>query len=140
MNHFADDSLKLRAAHFLIENLPASYGYTEGNLLKSEKVYKAYDSINVVYSHQTNSEWGREIERSGDAWQRNVYSSCCSFDKFLEYILPYRRLNGLVADGARDTFYNRRIGKYYSIPNKGWMVETGSLLYEYRQLSHSTKR
>ena len=53
----------------------------------------------------------REIDRSFQAWQRNVYSKDVSFEDFCEYILPYRRLNGLVADAARDTFYRRHSGK-----------------------------
>lgn len=79
----------------------------------------------------------REIDRSFDAWKRNVYASECSYEDFCEYVLPYRRLNGLVADHARDTFYHRHAGKYYVRKGKQWMSETDSLLYEYRHLTHS---
>ena len=78
-----------------------------------------------------------ETERSFDAWERNVYASQISFDDFLEYVLPYRRLNGLVADGIRDTFYYRHMGKYYASAGHSWKEDTDSLLYEYRSLVHS---
>ena len=79
----------------------------------------------------------REIDRSFEAWQRNVYAKDASFDDFCEYVLPYRRLNGLVADHVRDTFYHRHADTYYITEGKRWLEETDSLLYEYRHLSHS---
>ena len=79
----------------------------------------------------------REIDRSFQAWQRNVYAKDASFEDFCEYVLPYRRLNGLVADAARDTFYHRHGGEYYAEEGKDWLDETDSLLHEYRHLTHS---
>ena len=169
LDFFASDSLKSRAARFLIANMPASYGYMPETQSELESVYQDYDSINRVYAYQTGEEWGksiddlshrcsykwgmagiepdlhvlkseyliREIERSVEVWKKNAYSPYCSFDDFLEYVLPYRRLNGLIADNARDTFYHRHIGRFYCNTEKGWQVETDSLLYEYRQLVHS---
>ena len=78
-----------------------------------------------------------EIERSFKAWRRNVYSKDCSFETFCEYILPYRRLNGLIADQARDTFYQRHITDYFNDEKKHWQNEIDSLLYEYKHLTHS---
>ena len=79
----------------------------------------------------------QEINRSFQAWQRNVYAKNASFDDFCEYVLPYRRMNGLVADHARDTFYQRHADKYYIMKGKHWLEETDSLLYEYQHLMHS---
>ena len=79
----------------------------------------------------------KEIDRSFLAWQRNVYSRDVSFEDFCEYILPFRRLNGLVADHARDTFYLRHGDAYYVEEGRDWLEETDSLLYEYRHLTHS---
>ena len=79
----------------------------------------------------------REIDRSFQAWQRNVYAKDASFEDFCEYVLPYRRLNGLVTDAARDTFYHRHGGEYYAEEGKDWLDETDSLLHEYRHLTHS---
>ena len=79
----------------------------------------------------------REIDRSFQAWKMNVYASDASFENFCEYVLPYRRLNGLVADNARDIFFERHGGEYYKVKNRHWLDETDSLLYEYRHLTHS---
>ena len=79
----------------------------------------------------------KEIDRSFWAWKTNVYASDASFEDFCEYVLPYRRLNGLVADNARDIFFERHGGEYYKVKNRHWLDETDSLLYEYRHLTHS---
>lgn len=79
----------------------------------------------------------REIDRSFEAWRRNVYVKDASFEDFCEYVLPYRRLNGLVVDHARDTFHRRHADEYYIKEGKHWLDETDSLLYEYRHLTHS---
>lgn len=79
----------------------------------------------------------QEIDRSFQAWQRNVYAKNASFDDFCEYVLPYRRMNGLVTDHARDTFYHRHSDKYYIKEGGHWLEETDSLLYEYQHLMHS---
>lgn len=170
LEHYRNDTLKLRAARFLIENMTGCYGYSERAVKENlDDVYNAYDSINRAFGYVINNEWGKsidflsersstampasglvadlsslnskylinEIDRTFDAWRRNVYSSECSFDSFLEYVLPYRRLNGLVVDGARDTFYNRHIGDFYAAKGKSWENETDSLLYKYHQLVYS---
>lgn len=170
MEHYRGDSLKLRAARFLIENMAGCYGYNRKYVTENlSNVYNAYDSINRIFGYKINKEWGKsinrlsehsyifmpatdmtadlnsisgeyiinEIDRSFEAWGRNVHSSGCSFDEFLEYVLPYRRLNGLVADGARDAFYNRHKGLFYARKDKKWLEETDSLLHEYRSLVHS---
>lgn len=79
----------------------------------------------------------REIDRSFEAWRQNVWSRDCPWEVFCEYVLPYRRQNGLVADGARDTFFLRHAGRWYAGGGRSWMEETDSLLYEYRHLTHN---
>lgn len=78
-----------------------------------------------------------EIDLAFKVWQENVYTKDCSFDEFCEYILPYRRLNGLVIDSARVKFYERHKGQYFTQPGKDMIDEADSLLYEYRHLTHS---
>ncbi|WP_294629077.1 hypothetical protein [uncultured Bacteroides sp.] len=163
------DSLKYKAARFLIENMLGNYGSTSQSLDAFAPLYKEYDSINRIYDFRATAKWGKkidslykkypnllqtpsaakdlsvvtsdylihEIDRSFEAWKRNVHSSKCSFEDFCEYILPYRRLNGLVADNARDIFYHRHVGGYYTRKGKHWLEETDSLLYEYKHLTHS---
>lgn len=78
-----------------------------------------------------------EIDLAFQAWQENVYSKNCSFDEFCEYILPYRRMNGLIIDDARKVFYERHHGKYFTQGNKDMIEEADSLLYQYHHLTHS---
>lgn len=78
-----------------------------------------------------------EIELAFTAWKSNVYAQGCSFGDFCEYILPYRRLNGLIIDDARKEFYRRHSKGYFRQPGKNWQQEIDSLLYEYHHLTHS---
>lgn len=111
---------------------------------------KKIDGLYKKYPHLLHAPYGtedlssikseyliQEIDRSFEVWKKNVYSSKSPFDDFCEYILPYRRLNGLVADNARDTFYHRHIEKYYIRKGRDWLEETDSLLHEYSHLTHS---
>ena len=109
-----------------IDSLAQTYSYLLGRLPM------------VMDLHRIKADYLiREIDRSFEAWQRNVYAKDASFDDFCEYVLPYRRLNGLVADHARDTFYHRHSNQYYTEEGRHWLEETDSLLYEYRHLTHS---
>lgn len=78
-----------------------------------------------------------EIELAFTAWKSNVYAQNCSLKDFCEYILPYRRLNGLIIDDARKEFYRRHSADYFRQPGKDWQREVDSLLYEYHHLTHS---
>lgn len=78
-----------------------------------------------------------EIDLTFKAWQENVYTKNFSFEDFCEYILPYRRINGLIIDNARSIFYERHQGKYFTHSGKDMIEEADSLLYEYRHLKHS---
>ena len=79
----------------------------------------------------------REIDLAFRAWVENVHSRNCSFEDFCEYILPYRRQNGLLIDNARREFNKRHQGKYFVKEGKDWQQEIDSLLYEYKYLTHS---
>ncbi len=95
-----------------------------------------YNSCNDLEKMKAGGLIG-EIELSFRAWKENVYTQDCSFEDFCEYILPYRRMNGLLTDSARHVFYARHHGKYFTRPGKNWQQEIDSLLYEYRRLTHS---
>lgn len=78
-----------------------------------------------------------EIDLAFRVWKKNVYTQGCSFDVFCEYILPYRRQNGLIIDSARQVMHQRHQDRYFTKPGMNWEQEVDSLLYEYRDLSHS---
>lgn len=84
-----------------------------------------------------------ETEAAFKAWQENVYCRSCPFEEFCEYILPYRRKNGITADSARRIFYARHHGLFYhndtvaGQDSTAFIRETDSLLYLYRHITHT---
>lgn len=111
LEHYSKDSLKLEAAHFLIENMPRYFSYT-GRVLDSIKAIKAsvdedgklpdekvnplkgfnYDRLPKVYdAHVITSEYMIEnIDMAFEEWQKRPWNRYFTFDDFCELILPYR--------------------------------------------------
>ena len=172
LNHYKNDILKLKAAKFLITNMPGSFSQNGEILNICIPFYDEYNALAKEYNYTMNAERGRkidslwnafsirnpqirnlpfqldletisaeqlitEIDLAFKAWQENVYTKDCSFDEFCEYILPYKRFNGLVIDNAREKFYDRHKGRYFIQPGKDMIDEADSLLYENRHLTHS---
>jgi hypothetical protein len=130
-----EDSLKYKAACFLIENMPYCY-YYEGELLDSyANYYKALhehkqkrtvkpevilDSIQKIYGEFSISRLQakhdlleidsaylcRNIEWAFKVWQEQPWGKNVSFEDFCEYVLPYRIENEKLADWRED-FYSR---------------------------------
>jgi hypothetical protein len=130
-----EDSLKYRAACFLIENMPYYY-YYEGELLDSyANYYKALhehkkrrdvkpeiilDSIQRIYGTFSISQLEAKhdlleidsaylcnnIERAFKVWREQPWGKRVSFEDFCVYILPYRIENEKPTDWRED-FYNR---------------------------------
>lgn len=129
----AEDSLKLRAAEFLIKNMP--YHYTmEGPTLTA--YYHAVDSINKLYTnvwdcfplydslyttygdpkkdivvkedvkHIKSEYLIHTIDHAFKQWKEGLWAKHLSFDDFCEYLLPYRVTNENV-EYWRDTLENR---------------------------------
>lgn len=118
LEHYKSDSLKYRAACFLIENMPGHFSYEESEELNRyyneiDSVYERYkglrsDSLVKVYeaiSGKCNFRNLRiipdlkcitadylidNIERSFDVWENGEWATHLSFDEFCEYILPYK--------------------------------------------------
>ena len=80
-----------------------------------------------------------EIDLAFDAWQGNIYTRGGSFEEFCEYILPYRRVQGLHIDDARKTFHERHRGDYFTAPGRDMIDEADSLLYRYRHIDYSNR-
>jgi hypothetical protein len=130
-----EDSLKYRAACFLIENMPYCY-YFEGELLDNYESYyyalhehktKRYvkpacilDSISNLYGEFSLSKLQRKqdlleidsaclcnnIDWAFKVWQEQPWGKNVSFEDFCEYILPYR-IEDEKLTCWREDFYER---------------------------------
>lgn len=131
INHYQNidnqDSLKLKAALFLIENMP------EHGSLWSEAIdtfrQKVYSSDSLLLMEPMNEWWRKlkinhkpefhpdlkylkanfliqNIDRAFKVWQEAPWKSEVSFDIFCRYVLPYRFETELLVDGWRDSLYN----------------------------------
>lgn len=110
LEYYSDDSLKYRAAYFLIENMPRWYAYDgwqldtlevlmrkdrKGILSKDEKMrWNGFDyhALNKVYDSKViTSEYLIEnIDLAFQEWQKRPWNKSLSFDDFCDLILPYR--------------------------------------------------
>lgn len=117
-NQNPDDSLKYKAACFLIENMVHHYYYDGEQLEKYQNYYKALhnhkkkpgdpvdilDSISKIYGSFSLSNLQAKydlreldstyicnnIEWSFKVWEEQPWGKNITFDDFCEYILPYR--------------------------------------------------
>ena len=112
LRHYEGDTLKYRAARFLIENMPHCYGYRQGGELDSIKRVRTYTNsfgqLDVGYIRK----WGwfdyrrlpkvydvevitadyliRNIDHAFTVWRKRPWNRSLSFEDFCEYLLPYR--------------------------------------------------
>jgi hypothetical protein len=138
-SHKQADSLKLKAAYFLIGNLTEQY-YFKGNsldiynkeILKMEdksvaRLMNVWDSIYRIYGNDfeinkdiefVNSEMLIEnIEMSFKVWKKE-WNQSISFDEFCEFILPYKSSNEKPQVGWRTELYDKYKWITDSIYNK----------------------
>lgn len=66
------------------------------------------------------------IDQSFDAWQNTISRDSVDFNTYLQYILPYRRQNGYVAESWRKYFLNR-YGKLYPDTFSSYRLAVDSL-------------
>ena len=113
--HYENDALKLRAAHFLIENMPGHYTWDSPQLAvyraKMDSAYPVMSSVvkRVVYSIPWHNNFTmdachrvedirvvkgdyliRHIDNAVALWQTCPWLKDLSFEDFCEYLLPYR--------------------------------------------------
>jgi hypothetical protein len=118
LQHYRNDSLKLRATVFLIENMPGHYSYADTAYMNS--YYAAIDSVALLYKNkeenrndslflQTVNRFSNlnpdlvddihiidagylieHIDRAFYLWQEGEWAQQLSFDEFCEYLLPYK--------------------------------------------------
>lgn len=114
LNHFKDDTLKLRAARFLIENMSYHYHYEDSGMDKYLQYFRIYSEkkrrpqLIIDSLRKTSGEFDmncltfrRDIESVDSAllvnnidwafkvWHEQPWGGNISFDDFCEYILPY---------------------------------------------------
>lgn len=117
--HYAGDSLKLKAAKYLIVNMPGHYSYADADasyryaavvdsVLRSMNGERNYDVIHDSIdkcaramgmdtlckefdSRLVSSDFLiRNIDEAFDDWQNGTWARHVCFDDFCEYILPYK--------------------------------------------------
>lgn len=124
------DSLKYKAACFLIENMPF-YTYSYGEQLENYKSYYTWlkkskgktpqqvvDSIKKIYGPMKEPSKKRDIMEIDSAylcrnidwafkvWQEQPWGKNISFETFCEYILPYRMGMNRYLIGVKRTMKN----------------------------------
>ena len=129
LQHYSNpkDSLKLKAAEFLIANMPGHYSYKNENI--AQRYYdEVKDSVSInntnvenksaiekISSKYNQSSFGYiwdsyiitagflidNIEKAFDVWQNGEWATHVSFDDFCEYILPYKSTESQPLDDWR---------------------------------------
>lgn len=122
-----EDSLKLKAASFLIENMPGHGSAWSESIDSFRQRVNASDSL--VWMNLQDEWWNqlhennhpvfhpdveylsadfliRNIDKAFDVWDESPWKADVDFDAFCRYILPYRFEQELLADGWRDSLYN----------------------------------
>ncbi|NDV65498.1 hypothetical protein [Bacteroides sp. 224] len=152
-NQQPEDSLKYKAACFLIENISGHYSYKDTSRIN--KYYRELDSIATAYKGKSNhlkdslfrsiiNKYSENqelipdiqiikadylimnIEQSFKVWQNGDWSQHLDFDEFCEYILPYKSCEMQILDNWREYFVNiaTAILKNINIVNYSRMLHT----------------
>lgn len=112
LHHYEGDSLKYRAARFLIENMPHCYAYRQGGDMDSVKQIRTYSNSFGQIERKRYLRWEgytyqnlpkiydahvitadyliRNIDYAFVQWRKRPWNRNLSFDDFCEYLLPYR--------------------------------------------------
>jgi hypothetical protein len=143
LNHYQSDTLKLRAAKFLIENMWAHGSFADNYV---EKYYDELDSLSAVYAgkydNATRAAFADFFEKkqfyapasvsdvkvvNADYLIANIDSAfallnnCCwlddlSFSDFCEYILPYKVFENQMLDDWRTYLQDAKFGDMQNFP------------------------
>lgn len=152
--HYKNDinPLKLRAAEFLIENMPYYY-YQKDKMIDSLKTIKfqnkdqrtrvqddivdkwkhvSYTSVPKVYdAHIITAELLiKNIDFSFRVWESSKWNKHYSFEEFCEYILPYRIKDEPLEDW-RELYYNKYKSILDSLYNESDVVEAARAIANY---------
>jgi hypothetical protein len=145
LRHYENEPLKLKAAHFLIENMPGHVSYSNHKYV--EKYYDAIDSVNLLadlgndeltdiyraivakYSERPSFVQDVQIISSGylidnidrafDDWQNGNWATHLNFEEFCEYLLPYKVTEYQTLDNWREYFSGAVYGDLQYLPCDG---------------------
>lgn len=128
LDHYKDDSEKLHAAQFLIENMPGHYSYKPGCMDEYYSLGKEILLSNLSPSEQNDSlihlfedRYASQVDTIQDIciikadyliqnidsafflWKESPWLKHINFDQFCEFILPYKNYELQSIDSWRDT-------------------------------------
>ena len=151
LEYYKDDSLKLKAAIYLIENLPYYYCYKQDDLKdlynvleqicdsgrydKNKYSYLSsfqYSKVPKIYdAHVINSDFLIEnIDYSFKVWHERPWGKYISFDDFCEFILPYRIKNEPLTHWKKE-LYERYMPILDSLYSGSDVISACSLMNNY---------
>jgi hypothetical protein len=139
---YSDEPLKLKAAQFLIANMPGHISYRNQSYI--EKYYDAIDSISL-HTDLSNDELADlckaiaaeysgpvsyvqdlqvisaaylidNIDRAFDDWQNGRWAKHLTFEEFCEYLLPYKAAECQTLDNWREYFADTLYGDLQYLP------------------------
>lgn len=146
------DSLKLKATHFLVSNMPKHMSLDSNQLVALHHQIEKFlnnstteDSIKHAIAHyrlnndavyqdieRINAEYLiKNIEYAFEIWERTPWHQQFTFDEFCEYVLPYKYAEYQVLDDWRDTLANKYNRKMNSLIEND---ETSSSIYHIGKL------
>lgn len=138
LNHYgsrAQDSLKLKAAKYLIENMPSHYSY-----VLNDSILASLNSIDISLDSLKNEDFAirdsayrenilkygknnfkkiedleiitadfliKNIEHSFNVWATSTWSQHLTFEDFCEYLLPYKIFDGQILDNWKEYLFER---------------------------------
>jgi hypothetical protein len=142
LKHYATEPLKLKAARFLIENMPGHVSYH--NQAYIEKYYDEIDSVNQYESLSKDEltdlyksiidKYSKtlslvqdlqiisadylidNIDRAFDGWQNGNWATHLNFEEFCEYLLPYKAAECQTFDNWREYFSSPVYGDLQYLP------------------------
>ena len=148
LEHYENDSLKLKAAIFLIENMPHYYSY-EGAVLDSMKAALATGDWRGVMKPEVKNKWNgysykelpkvydveiitteyliKNIDFAFDSWKNRPWGKYIGFDDFCEYILPYR-IDNEPLEEWREAYCEEYACLLDSVDRKNDIIEVANIL------------
>jgi hypothetical protein len=157
------DSLKYRAAAFLISNMAGHFSFAnemlEGYYNASDTITKYYkgkseaeikaalDAVSQRFPHVTSvSDLQKvkadyliaNIERAFTDWQHGGYAQHINFDEFCEYLLPYKVTENQALDSWREYLSDTLYGDLKYLPYANY--SNGSAYYASEKVRQTLER